>query len=258
MAGFKRRSRRAGKYAAAQYEEGLKHWRRAIRPVVVFLAGPFLLASAVELWLDRAWLPWMAGASFGAFAAIVIFMRETPPRYIEQWNDGAHGERQTEEILEPLERRGWRVVHDIQAERGNYDHVAVGPSGVFLLETKNLLGTAEIRDGVPYLKRRHLPGSPKPQRWIRNQALREAAELKQRISHRTGIRWVQAVVVFWSDFPQEVVEDGSCVYLHGTQLVAWLERSGEELDPPDVEGIAEALDQLAREPATVVAQAAPG
>ncbi len=30
------------------------------------------------------------------------------------------------------------MVHDVNCSRGNYDHIVVGPAGVFLLETKNL------------------------------------------------------------------------------------------------------------------------
>ncbi|HUB36190.1 MAG TPA: nuclease-related domain-containing protein, partial [Solirubrobacteraceae bacterium] len=56
------------------------------------------------------------------------------------WGLGAEGERRTERALRPLVRSGWSIVHDVEARYGNYDHIAVGPAGVFLLETKNLRG----------------------------------------------------------------------------------------------------------------------
>jgi hypothetical protein len=53
---------------------------------------------------------------------------------------GWFGERMTAEELAPLREQGWRVFHDVPAESGrqefNIDHVAVGPGGVFSIETK--------------------------------------------------------------------------------------------------------------------------
>jgi Nuclease-related domain len=79
--------------------------------------------------------------------------RDAPP-YVESWHEGAEGERKTEQELKPLERAGWRIVHDVQNAHGNYDHIAVSRAGVFLLETKNLRGVVELRGGVPHLRRR--------------------------------------------------------------------------------------------------------
>jgi hypothetical protein len=59
--------------------------------------------------------------------------------------------------------------------------------------------------------------------------------------------WVQAVVVFWSDFPEQLVEDGKCVYIHGSRLKAWLAQRPEQLDPARVQEIATAIQRLAEE-----------
>lgn len=56
------------------------------------------------------------------------------------WHLGQYGERNVADKLEPLKQRGWRIFHDVPAERKgrkfNIDHVAVGPGGVFAIETK--------------------------------------------------------------------------------------------------------------------------
>jgi hypothetical protein len=53
---------------------------------------------------------------------------------------GYFGERYVAEALEPLKARGWRIFHHVPAVNNghafNLDHVAVGPGGVFCLETK--------------------------------------------------------------------------------------------------------------------------
>lgn len=53
---------------------------------------------------------------------------------------GWFGERITAEELEPLKAEGWQIFHDVPVSAGksewNIDHVAVGPGGIFAIETK--------------------------------------------------------------------------------------------------------------------------
>lgn len=49
---------------------------------------------------------------------------------------GIEGEMATAQLLSPLLAKGWRLFHDIPGNRGNIDHVLVGPGGVFAVETK--------------------------------------------------------------------------------------------------------------------------
>lgn len=53
---------------------------------------------------------------------------------------GFFGERYVAEWLDPLKADGWHVFHDVPCEgasgKFNLDHVAVGPGGVWLVETK--------------------------------------------------------------------------------------------------------------------------
>jgi hypothetical protein len=60
---------------------------------------------------------------------------ETSNRYL-----GYFGERIVAEHLEPLKLQGWRIFHDVPGTSNghafNLDHVAVGPAGVFVIETK--------------------------------------------------------------------------------------------------------------------------
>src|SRR5690606_5046380 len=53
---------------------------------------------------------------------------------------GFFGERYVAEWLEPLKADGWFIFHDIPclgaAGKFNLDHVAVGPGGIWLIETK--------------------------------------------------------------------------------------------------------------------------
>ncbi len=167
---------------------------------------------------------WSAGMVAGGLVALWITFRESPPRYVESWREGAEGERKAEKALRPLERGGWHVVHDVQNGGGNYDHVAVGPSGVYLLESKNLQGVVSVQGGVLRLARRHDPEQTAVFDRVRPRALASAARLKGEIERRTGHRvWAQAVVVFSvQEFPEGLVEDDRCVFIDGSRLCAWL------------------------------------
>jgi Nuclease-related domain len=241
-----RRKARAGVYAERRYRRGVRTWRARTRPLFISAFGPFIVAGVVVYFMDGHRLVWLAGMVTGLLLGAWIALRDSPPRYVENWHDGAEGEKKTERALGPLEREGWRTFHDVQARYGNYDHIAVGPAGVFLLESKNLMGTVELRDGVPHLQRRLDPEAEVSFRRIRPQALAAAAGLKEEIERRSGQRtWVQAVVVFWSEFPQGVVDDGRCVFLHGSKLLDWIKGKPARLNESGVGMIAGSLAEIA-------------
>jgi hypothetical protein len=55
------------------------------------------------------------------------------------------GEEQTGKVLDRLDASWW-VEHDIPHGYGNYDHVLIGPPGVFLLDTKRLSRPTAVRN----------------------------------------------------------------------------------------------------------------
>ncbi len=83
-----------------------------------------------------------AAALIGLIASLIFVTRRLVAG-IDTWrnvNLGYFGERIVGEALEPLKSQGFRVFHDIPAGDDkapfNIDHVIVGPSGVFAVETK--------------------------------------------------------------------------------------------------------------------------
>lgn len=72
-------------------------------------------------------------------------------RSAELWQRGADGERATAAALEALPSHYWTVLHDVAwpgRPRANIDHVAVGPPGVFVIDSKNWSGSITLRAGV--------------------------------------------------------------------------------------------------------------
>ncbi|MGH2902811.1 MAG: nuclease-related domain-containing protein [Solirubrobacteraceae bacterium] len=139
---------------------------------------------------------------------------------------------------------GWHMVEDVDTGHGNYDHILVGSAGVYFLETKNLTGIVEIRDGKAWLRRRHDPEGERRLE-LQRQVLGGSAKVFDEIERRCGQRvWVNGVVVLWSDFPQEVVEVDKITYVHGSKLRAWLSSQPDRLDPSAVASVAGVLAAL--------------
>jgi hypothetical protein len=74
----------------------------------------------------------MAGAM--GLAAALMWPRQDPDR----WARGAAGERATAEVLRRLPARRWAVMHDVAlpGRRANVDHLVIGPTGVWVVDTK--------------------------------------------------------------------------------------------------------------------------
>ena len=66
------------------------------------------------------------------------------------WEAGADGEERTADALAVLEPDGWRILHDLHwpgRPFANIDHIAIGPGGVFVIDSKNWSGRVTVRDG---------------------------------------------------------------------------------------------------------------
>jgi hypothetical protein len=232
----------AGRSSQQKYDELMKSWRRRNRKLFVLLGvvcGAIVAASLVlsKVWPSQAWtLGLLGGAAVGLF----LTARLSGPGWIENWQFGAWGEQSTAKVLRPLEKAGWVVLHDLPAGRGNVDHIAVGPGGVFLLDSKRLGGSAVVDDrgvtvhrfGDSDLSYSH-PGP--------GHLLSLARQTHARVLARTRIKeWVTPVMVMWGDFPQGTVE-GRCVYIHGDELAAWLASRPQRVAPARVPQLAEAV-----------------
>lgn len=106
-----------------------------------------VLVAALLLWvtthLAGAWqITGLVAALFGLLASIFFVVRFLVNQIVASSNRylGYFGERVVAEALEPLKAQGYRVFHDVPAGDAkhpfNLDHVVVGPSGVFAIETK--------------------------------------------------------------------------------------------------------------------------
>lgn len=176
---------------------------------------------------------------------MLIALLDTPPHHIERWRTGAEGERQTARAARPLTRRGWVLLNDLPLAYGNIDHVLIGPPGVFLLETKNLSGTASVSADTLHVRWLEDLDDGYSNSAIGPRARGAAARLSAEVAARIGGRpWVQSVVVLWTPFEQGVVEEQRVLWLHGDRLAeTLLDRAPARLDAEAIRRAADAVRQ---------------
>jgi hypothetical protein len=128
--------------------------------VLVLFAGLCAAAagwlSSGEVRLVSAW-PLALGA-VGAWAAWRAWPNDDPAR----WLRGSAGERETAAILDRLPRRRWTVLHDraIPGSRANVDHLVIGPTGVWVVDSKAYRAPLRVRRGRVWAGSVPVPTSP--------------------------------------------------------------------------------------------------
>jgi hypothetical protein len=216
------RRHRAGRHADAWFDERFRAWQRRVRPVFALAILPTLLMFAALAVIWPSYRQFYAGVTLGCVLTMYLCLLDAPPEWIERKRRGRDGERRTERELRSLEGTGWVVAHDLDSSRGNLDHVVVGPGGAFLLETKALQGKVVFDDdGMLVRRSQDRRDDWRPAVPYSRTAKGRAFETQRRLI-ADGIRWVQPVVVLWSDFPDGVRDVDGVTFLHGDRLAAWL------------------------------------
>jgi hypothetical protein len=134
---------RPGASAAAYYRRRrAAEWTLYQRTLPLRLAGVALGSLVAALAVDQV-VPALAGWVGLVAAGLVGWrLRFRVSQDARNWQRGACGERRTARRLDRLTRHGWVVFHDlaIPDSRANADHLAIGPAGVFLADSKNWRG----------------------------------------------------------------------------------------------------------------------
>jgi hypothetical protein len=108
------------------------------------------------------------GLVLGGLAAVAAGwrLRFRPSPDAVAWRRGAAGERRTARLLDPLERDGWAILHDlaVPCSRANIDHLVIGPNGVFVIDSKQYRGRLQL-DPAGGLWHGRYPLAPPCRRW---------------------------------------------------------------------------------------------
>lgn len=119
--------------------------RRAALPFLVGLSVVVMATTFFSLQGFGIWVGSVAAVVVGFVSAISIFRL---PFESLVWARGIEGERKSAEFLAPLEAEGFIILNNrrIPGSKGDIDHIAIGPGGIFPIETKNWSGRLEVRN----------------------------------------------------------------------------------------------------------------
>ena len=187
---------------------------RVLVPVLVFgLAFGF----AFGILLGNVGLaPWWLGLTilFITFGAFFLF-RRYQPSLVYGYFKGARGEEMVAGELARLPAT-WTIFNGLILPNGqDVDHIAVGPQGVFVIETKHWTGEVSIEEGRLLAKGRQLNKSPVVQ--VRALTAAIAEHLPQFADHVHGVLCFAGTQFF--DAPQQLDEIQICSYLNLSELL---------------------------------------
>ena len=229
-------SREAGRGAVDRFRTERRNSIREDWALWVLIAA-LNLGAAVTVGFTRGTPRAFASFVLGLFVALAITAWEVgadPHNLFWLW--GAVGERQTAKLLRNLDN-SWECVHDISRGKGNWDHVLIGPAGVFMLDSKRFAGTSVATNDQLHLGRYSYSGSG-----FRGAAKSLHDTLETQVP---TMPWVQAVVVIWGDFPQKYHEENYVAYVRSDELIDWLrDRRGSSLSEAKRKAIAQAVREL--------------
>src|SRR5487761_2410426 len=199
--------RRAGQYARATV---LRLRMRTLLGLGILAVSTAALGKAFGLHSQL-----FLGSEVALLASMFVISRYVLP-VVERRDRGAMAEEHVGALLEGLPHERWRIVHDVSLGRGNVDHIAIGPPGVFTIETKSHPGP--VRAGR-----------------VHGGTLAQAQAQGRAIAWVTGAE-VEPLVVFsraWVDRPG--TRRKGVRILPARMLVGYLEKRPTTLTQEDIE-----------------------
>jgi hypothetical protein len=234
----------AGASAQARYERRReetaarirRRWPLWVGVALVAMLGFYLFVQSI------------GGAIWGGAAAMlvgVVFLVAIDRLDInDAWGVGAEGERKTASHLAGLEDAGFIVRHDrrVPGYGGNVDHIAVGPTGVWVIETKNYRGGVEV-----FGDRLEVKGLPRDA--MVDQVYKEAVAVQIALGERlaelgmtvTPVLCMPRAKLGWFEKAVRGVR-----IVDGRGLAKLLRSTPHRLDEHQVEAIAAELDRMFR------------
>jgi xanthosine utilization system XapX-like protein len=243
-------------------------WRRVVAGnesddqwLLIAILIPLLVGLGALLLVVRLPASWTIAGLVG-FVVLFVFSLLLCVRWLQQRLQrraddylGFFGERYVAEILDPLKATSWFIFHDVQCSgatgKFNLDHVAVGPGGVWVIETK----TRRKGRARPGFKEQNVAFDGKQIIWpwgedtgALQQTRNNVSWLKQWLQKMTGKEFpVYGVLTFPGYYvTEQKLADIRVVYTKGLRDVV-ISHGNAVLRPDDVDLIRRQLEEKCRD-----------
>jgi hypothetical protein len=203
-----------------------------------------MLAGAPAVWATTHAAGGGAGSSLVAAGVaglgVGLVVRRRPDA--ARWLRGAAGEASTARLLGRLPSRTWDVRHDLRVpgSRANIDHLVIGPSGVWVIDSKATRARVRARWRTVRLGDHRL--DTRPVRW-------EA----QVVADRLGVPARPLIVVHGEGLPRRGGRSDGVWVVPVAGLLPRVRRGHQELDRWEVRDLAERSSSIFRAMSEAVA-----
>lgn len=158
---------------------------------------------------------------------------------MDRWRRGAAGEVSTAMVLDATLGRRWKVWHDlaVPAKRQNIDHLVVGPTGVWLVDSKTTKAPVTARWG-----RVRVGGRPLDTSTTAWEADMVGVELARLLGESTSVEVVPLVVLHGEGLRRRAAKAGGVRVVGPSRLERQLVRGRRKLSKSEISRIASAVD----------------
>ena len=183
----------------------------------------------------------------GIFIAFSISKIASFRKDIRKLKLGREGEKAVGEYLDRFSEKGYRIFHDIVGGNFNIDHVLIGNTGIYTIETKTISKSLKGSNNITYDGEKVMIGKfdldPNPV----VQAKAQANWLRELITDLTGreIR-VQPVILYPGWFVNKMPKGAKVWVLTPKALPKFLENEQIILDKNEIPSIAYHLSRYVR------------
>ncbi len=220
--------------------------RRFGRNISLLLVGLIIMSALIgySLAINKLLFS-LAGILLGGiiffFLYRIVIKQE---RYRFNYRKGADGEVRVCKTLSLFPDK-YNVINDLKTDFGNIDHVVVGPSGVYVLDSKNWRGIITADENGELLVNGKSPDKPEVK--ILTGRL---MSIKEKVKTLCGLDpYIQGVLVFPSARVNAKWGTTKAVHcIRDEQLYEYIveNKKPKKLDKKDIESISKAFSQLAR------------
>lgn len=210
-------------------------FRRTIKIFALLIFPACLVGLAGKifgLWENQTIANWV-----GLFMALAVICSIPSYKIAQHYLKGSEGEGAVETELEKLPQ-GFFIFHDISTGRGNVDHLVVGPTGIFTIETKRWKGSPKVKDGYLYV------GGQSCYKPL-NQAFAEAMAIRDYLIKKGFKPFVTPILCFSQRVARGFKEKIKGVWVLGLdQVISFIQSQPPSLPNSKLIQLREALEEL--------------
>ena len=205
----------------------------------IYIAAIFIFL-AVQEWikwfLKSPPFPLILTALAGVVTIYSTFKVRQIKRQLRDLRQGREGEKAVGQYLEGMRIKGYQVIHDIPSgENFNIDHVLIGETGIYAIETKTISKPAKGRAYVDYDGKKITINGFVPDRDPIVQAKASARWLRDLLKESTGRDLnVRGVVLYPGWYTSRQPRDAEVWVLNPKSLPAFVDHEKRVISPEDV------------------------